>query len=147
MADGATESAGAAAGSGVDGAQSGPDVAQAYRRAHDGEEEAGSRSLGRHMEMQSEKLNEIDIWLFFDGPAHQSGRPQLTFGVRGSMGMEVTVYGATRNLHSGHYGNWTPDTGSILAHLLASMKSEDGDVLVKGWYDTAALLTMPPGVS
>ena len=103
----------------------------------DGEEEAGSRNLGRYMEMQSEKLNNIDIWLFFDGPAHQSGRPQLTFGVRGSMGMEVTVYGATRNLHSGHYGNWTPDTGSILAHLLASMKNEDGDVLVKGWYDTA----------
>ena len=103
----------------------------------DGEEEAGSRNLGRYMEMRAEKLDEIDIWLFFDGPAHQSGRPQLTFGVRGSMGMEVTVYGATRNLHSGHYGNWTPDTGSILAHLLASMKDEDGNVLVDGWYDTA----------
>ena len=103
----------------------------------DGEDEAGSRNLGRYMEMQSEKLDDIDIWLFFDGPAHQSGRPQLTFGVRGSMGMEVTVYGATRNLHSGHYGNWTPDTGSILAHLLASMKDEAGNVLVEGWYDTA----------
>ena len=103
----------------------------------DGEEEAGSRNLGRYMELRAEKLDEIDIWLFFDGPAHQSGRPQLTFGVRGSMGMEVTVYGATRNLHSGHYGNWTPDTGSILAHLLASMKDEDGNVLVQGWYDTA----------
>ena len=103
----------------------------------DGEEEAGSRNLGRYLEMQGDKLDDIDIWLFFDGPAHQSGRPQLTFGVRGSMGMEVTVYGATRNLHSGHYGNWTPDTGSILAHLLASMKDEDGNVLVEGWYDTA----------
>ena len=103
----------------------------------DGEEETGSRNLGRYMEMRAEALEEIDIWLFFDGPAHQSGRPQLTFGVRGSMGMEITVYGATRNLHSGHYGNWTPDTGSILAHLLASMKDRDGRVLVEGWYDTA----------
>jgi len=89
------------------------------------------------MEMKADELGEVDIWLFCDGPAHQSGRPQLTFGVRGAMGMEVTVYGATRNLHSGHYGNWTPDTGSILAHLLASMKDEDGNVLVEGWYDTA----------
>ena len=103
----------------------------------DGEEEAGSRNLGRYMEMRAEKLDEVDIWLFCDGPAHQSGRPQLTFGVRGAMGMEVTVYGATRNLHSGHYGNWTPDTGSILAHLLATMKDADGNVLVEGWYDTA----------
>jgi len=103
----------------------------------DGEEEAGSRHLGQYMDMASETVDDIDIWLFFDGPAHQSGRPQLTFGVRGSMGMEVTVYGATRNLHSGHYGNWAPDTGSILAHLLASMKDPEGRVLVDGWYDTA----------
>jgi len=119
----------------------------------DGEEEAGSRNLGQYMDMQADRLSEIDVWLFFDGPAHQSGRPQLTFGVRGSMGMEVTVYGATRNLHSGHYGNWAPDTGNILARLLATMKDEEGRVLIDGWYDTveplgteeqAALEAMPP---
>ena len=118
----------------------------------DGEEEAGSRNLGQYMEMASEVLDEIDIWLFFDGPAHASGRPQITYGVRGASGMEVTVYGATRNLHSGHYGNWAPDTGNVLAHLLASMKDEKGNVLIDGWYDTfdpigaeerAALEAMP----
>lgn len=118
----------------------------------DGEEEAGSRNLGRYMEMASATVDDIDIWLFFDGPAHASGRPQVTFGVRGSVGMEVTVYGATRNLHSGHYGNWAPDTGNVLARLLASMKDDDGHVLVEGWYDTvdaigeeeqAALEAMP----
>lgn len=119
----------------------------------DGEEEAGSEHLGEYMEMRADRLADVDVWLFFDGPAHQSGRPQLTFGVRGAMGMEVTVYGATRNLHSGHYGNWTPDTGSVLARLLASMKDDTGRVLVDGWYDTveslgaeerAALEAMPP---
>jgi len=118
----------------------------------DGEEEAGSRNLATYMEMASDILDEIDIWLFFDGPAHPSGRPQVTFGVRGSFGMEVTVYGATRNLHSGHYGNWAPDTGNVLAHLLTSMKDGQGNVLVDGWYDTfdpigseerAALEAMP----
>lgn len=107
----------------------------------DGEEEAGSWHLEEYMEMAADQIDDIDVWLFFDGPAHQSGRPQLTFGVRGAMGMEVTVYGATRNLHSGHYGNWAPDTGNILAHLLASMKdAETGEVLVEGWYDTATPL-------
>jgi acetylornithine deacetylase/succinyl-diaminopimelate desuccinylase-like protein len=118
----------------------------------DGEEEAGSPNLARYMEENRALLDPIDIWLFFDGPAHQSGRPQITFGVRGAMGMEVTVYGATRNLHSGHYGNWAPDTGNILARLLASMKDDEGRVLVDGWYDTddpvgeeerAALAAMP----
>jgi acetylornithine deacetylase/succinyl-diaminopimelate desuccinylase-like protein len=118
----------------------------------DGEEEAGSRNLREYMEMSEDVIGDIDIWLFFDGPAHASGRPQLTFGVRGASGMEVTVYGATRNLHSGHYGNWAPDTGNVLARLLASMKGDDGRVLIEGWYDTfdpigpeerAALEAMP----
>lgn len=103
----------------------------------DGEEEAGSPNLGEYMERYRDRIAPIDIWLFFDGPVHQSGRPQITFGVRGSMGLEVTVYGATRELHSGHYGNWAPDTPQILARLLASMKDEDGRVLVDGWYDSA----------
>jgi len=103
----------------------------------DGEEEAGSPHLGEYMERYRDLIAPIDIWLFFDGPVHQSGRPQLTFGVRGAMGMEVTVYGATRNLHSGHYGNWAPDTPQVLARLLASMKDEHGKVLVEGWYDSA----------
>ncbi|MDE0898926.1 MAG: M20/M25/M40 family metallo-hydrolase [Longimicrobiales bacterium] len=103
----------------------------------DGEEEAGSRNLATYMEMEAEVLDKVDIWLFFDGPAHASGRPQVVFGVRGSFGMEVTVYGATRNLHSGHYGNWAPDTGNILSRLLTSMKDDEGNVLVDGWYDGA----------
>jgi len=102
----------------------------------DGEEEAGSRNLGQYMGMEHEILDKVDIWLFFDGPAHASGRPQIVYGVRGAAGMEVTVYGALRNLHSGHYGNWAPDTGNVLAHLLASMKDKDGNVLIEGWYDT-----------
>lgn len=33
--------------------------------------------------------------------------------------------------------NWAPDTPSLLARLLASMKDDDGQVLVDGWYDSA----------
>ena len=104
----------------------------------DGEEEAGSPHLGEYLTRYRDRVDPIDIWLFFDGPVHQSGRPQITFGVRGAMGLEVTVYGATRELHSGHYGNWAPDTPQILARLLASMKDDNGKVLIEGWYESAA---------
>ena len=103
----------------------------------DGEEEAGSPHLGEYLTRYRGRVSPIDIWLFFDGPVHQSGRPQITFGVRGAMGLEVTVYGATRELHSGHYGNWAPDTPLVLARLLASMKDDQGKVLIAGWYDSA----------
>jgi acetylornithine deacetylase/succinyl-diaminopimelate desuccinylase-like protein len=102
----------------------------------EGEEEAGSDHLGLYLERYRDRIDDIDVWLFFDGPAHQSGRPQLTFGVRGVTGMEVTVYGSARSLHSGHYGNWAPVPGQMLAELLASMKDPSGHVVVEGFYDT-----------
>jgi acetylornithine deacetylase/succinyl-diaminopimelate desuccinylase-like protein len=46
------------------------------------------------------------------------------------------VYGPSRSLHSGHYGNWAPVPGQMLASLLASMKGDDGTVLVDGFYNT-----------
>ncbi len=119
----------------------------------EGEEEAGSVHLGRYLDRYRDRLASIDIWLFFDGPVHQSGRPLLTFGVRGVTGMEVVVYGPSHSLHSGHYGNWSPVPGQMLAHLLASMKDEGGTVLVDGFYDTVepigpaereALANLPP---
>ncbi len=102
----------------------------------EGEEEAGSDHLGEYLDRYRDRIDDIDVWLFFDGPAHQSGRPQLTFGVRGVTGMEVTLFGPVRPLHSGHYGNWAPVPGQMLAQLLASMKDEKGKVLIDGFYDT-----------
>ncbi len=102
----------------------------------EGEEEAGSTNLGRYLEAYRELLDEIDVWLLFDGPVHQSGRPLLSFGVRGVTGMEITVYGPIRPLHSGHYGSWVPVPGQMLANLLATMKNDEGTVMVEGFYDT-----------
>jgi acetylornithine deacetylase/succinyl-diaminopimelate desuccinylase-like protein len=102
----------------------------------EGEEEAGSprlvEILSRHRELLA-----ADAWVICDGPVHQSGRKQVVFGVRGDTNVEVTVYGPKRPLHSGHYGNWAPNPGMILARLLASMKDDRGRVTIKGWYDDA----------
>jgi len=107
----------------------------------EGEEEAGSTNLKAHLSNHRDILEDIDIWLFCDGPMHQSRQPQLVFGVRGVTGMEITVYGAARSLHSGHYGNWAPVPGQIIANLISSMKDANGKVLVNGFYDTVEPLS------
>ena len=106
----------------------------------EGEEEMGSPHLAEYLRRYGERYADVDVWLFCDGPVHQSRRAQLVFGVRGVTGLEVTVYGATRSLHSGHYGNWAPVPGFLLADLLATMKDETGRVLIDGFYDTVAPL-------
>ena len=60
--------------------------------------------------------------MIIDGPAHPSARPQVVLGVRGVVGINVTVHGPLRPLHSGHYANWSPNPGMMLSKLLASMK-------------------------
>jgi acetylornithine deacetylase/succinyl-diaminopimelate desuccinylase-like protein len=105
----------------------------------DGEEEAGSPHLGDIVSRNAALLG-ADVWLCADGPVDQSRRQQLYFGVRGIVKVDITVYGANRALHSGHYGNWSPNPAMRLAKLLASMKDDNGRVLVEGFYDGAAPL-------
>lgn len=100
----------------------------------EGEEEAGSPHLGEIIDLHKDLLA-ADAWIICDGPVHQSGRKQAVFGVRGDVNVDVTVYGAKRPLHSGHYGNWAPNPAMTLSRLLASMKDADGRVTIAGWYD------------
>jgi acetylornithine deacetylase/succinyl-diaminopimelate desuccinylase-like protein len=105
----------------------------------DGEEEAGSPHLGDIVTRNAGLLG-ADVWICADGPVHQSRRQQLYFGVRGIVKVDITVYGANRALHSGHYGNWSPNPAMRLAKLLAGMKDDSGRVLIEGFYDGAAPL-------
>ncbi len=118
---------------------SGTEIRQNFVFLFEGEEEAGSPNLRRYL-AENAGILEADIWIIADGPLHQSRMPQLIYGVRGVVGMQMTVYGAERYLHSGHYGNWAPNPAMELAQLLASMKDEDGNVLVRGYYDSVEAL-------
>src|SRR4029077_17163442 len=93
----------------------------------EGEEEAGSTNLERTLELNKNLLGG-DLLITADGPVHQSGRQLVFFGNRGDIGLDITVYGPVRALHSGHYGNWAPNPAMELSRLLASMKDADGRV-------------------
>jgi acetylornithine deacetylase/succinyl-diaminopimelate desuccinylase-like protein len=100
----------------------------------EGEEEAGSPHL-RDMLRAHRELLSADLWLFCDGPVHQSRQWQLSYGVRGSYGFNLTVYGPNRPLHSGHYGNWAPNPIVGLMSLLGTMRDDRGNILIKGYQD------------
>jgi acetylornithine deacetylase/succinyl-diaminopimelate desuccinylase-like protein len=106
----------------------------------DGEEERGSPTIATIIEENTD-LFDADLLLFCDGPMHQSRQAQIVFGVRGSTTVDITTYGATRPLHSGHYGNWAPNPVMQLTYLLTSMRDESGRILVDKYYDDVVPLS------
>lgn len=100
----------------------------------EGEEEAGSPHLEEILEKHKDKLKS-DLWIVCDGPVHQSSKKQVVFGVRGDVNMELKIYASKRPLHSGHYGNWAPNPAMQMVKLLATMKDDNGKVLIKKFYE------------
>jgi len=100
----------------------------------EGEEEASSPHLAQIITKYKDLLAG-DVWLICDGPVHQSRRQQVVFGARGITTIDITLYGPNHELHSGHYGNWAPNPAMALARLLASMKDDDGRVLIDHFYE------------
>jgi len=97
----------------------------------DGEEERGSPHIAEILHSNRDLLA-ADLWVFCDGPMHQTRLPQVVYGVRGVTSVHMTAYGAAVGLHSGHYGNWAPDPGMQLARLITSMRDADGNILIDG---------------
>jgi acetylornithine deacetylase/succinyl-diaminopimelate desuccinylase-like protein len=100
----------------------------------EGEEEAGSSHLPDAIQKYAPTL-QADAWLLCDGPIHQTRRMQVYFGARGVTGMEMTVYGPMRPLHSGHYGNWAPNPAVLISELIASMRDRNAHITIQGYYD------------
>lgn len=99
----------------------------------DGEEESGSPNIREILTTHADLLKS-DLWIIADGPVHMSGQKLVQFGVRGTVNVGLTVYGPKRPLHSGHYGNWAPNPAQVLVNLLASMKDDQGRVLIQDFY-------------
>ena len=100
----------------------------------DSHEEGGPPTLGDVVKRNAGLLA-ADAIIMLDGPMHISNRPTVVYGHRGGAGFELTVFGARTELHSGHYGNYSPNPAQLLASLLSTFKDDCGRVTVEGFYD------------
>ena len=100
----------------------------------EGEEESGSPSLGTFAAQHKEMLA-ADLVYISDGGLHPSGRPVISLGNRGMLGLRLVAQGADRDNHSGNKGGVAPNPVWMLVHLLATMVDRSGRVLIDGFYD------------
>jgi acetylornithine deacetylase/succinyl-diaminopimelate desuccinylase-like protein len=105
----------------------------------EGEEEIGSRNLEPFLTANRAMLG-ADAVLSADGAMWRSDEPSVTIACRGMAGLEFTLTGAGRSLHSGRYGGAIPNALHAMAELVASLHSPDGRVAVEGFYDGVTAL-------
>ena len=100
----------------------------------DFKEELGSPNLPLAV-LDNKELLKADNLVVFDGPQHRSNQTTLSFGARGIATAQLTTYGPIVPQHNGHFGNYVPSPALRLSRLLASMKIEDGKVIIPEFYD------------
>ena len=106
----------------------------------EGEEEIGSPNLPGFLERERERLR-ADAVLCADGGFYLPQKPDITIGSRGICAMQIDVQGPKGDLHSGAYGGAIQNPIHALAAILASLRSPEGKILVKGFYDGVRPLT------
>lgn len=106
----------------------------------EGEEEAGSPHLAQILSQYSALL-QSDLWVICDGPTNQNGQPQLVFGSRGVVTVQITTFGPNRPLHSGHYGNWAPNPIVELVHVISRLRTTGAEITIPNFYYPVRPLT------
>ncbi len=107
----------------------------------EGEEEVGSEHLGIFVKENKEKLA-ADLILISDTSIIANDIPSVETGLRGLTYMEVEVTGPNRDLHSGVYGGAVANPINILCQMIASLHDEKGKIMVKGFYEKVAELSL-----
>jgi acetylornithine deacetylase/succinyl-diaminopimelate desuccinylase-like protein len=100
----------------------------------EGEEEIGSRHLEAFV-AEHRALLAADVMISADGAMWRIDEPSLTVANRGLAGLELTLRGAAKDLHSGRHGGSVANPLHAIAQLIASLHDPDGRVAVAGFYD------------
>jgi cysteinylglycine-S-conjugate dipeptidase len=106
----------------------------------EGEEEAGSGSLGDFLRKHREML-QADAIVLTDTGNLETGLPSITTALRGIVIVNVEVKGLKQPVHSGMWGGPVPDPATALAKILARLVNDDGTIAIPGIYDNVKPLS------
>jgi acetylornithine deacetylase/succinyl-diaminopimelate desuccinylase-like protein len=104
----------------------------------EGEEESGSTSLPTFLRRHRDELA-ADVAVMSDSPMATPDRPAITYAMRGSLSLTLTVRGPNRDLHSGLFGGAVHNPLQALSEIVSSMH-RNGRVAIEGFYDDVRAL-------
>lgn len=106
----------------------------------EGEEEVGSKHLEDVVQAHRHRLT-ADFVMSADGAMWRSDVASINISSRGSCGLEFTLTGPGKDLHSGRHGGAIMNPLVGMARLVASLHEPSGRVAAEGFYDTVQELS------
>ncbi|MCJ7624099.1 MAG: dipeptidase [Anaerolineaceae bacterium] len=100
----------------------------------EGQEEIASPQLAGFI-ARHRNLFACDMVFSADSTQWSEDQPSLLLSWKGICGVQIDVSAASSDLHSGIYGGAVQNPANALAHILDSMRSPEGKILVEGFYD------------
>lgn len=110
----------------------------------EGEEEVGSPNLEPFLAAHRDELA-ADVAIISDTNMWDIETPAVTTRLRGMAYVEVRVFGASRDLHSGLYGGSAINPLNVLTRVLGGLHDAAGRVQVPGFYN--GVVKTPAGLA
>lgn len=95
-------------------------------------EEVASPGL-RELCEENRDLFAADLLIASDGPRLSAERPTLFLGARGCLNFDLSIHARQGGNHSGNWGGLISNPGIQLAHAIASIVSETGQIRIPDW--------------
>jgi len=103
----------------------------------EGEEESTSVNLPGWLAANRDRLT-AEAVVISDTGFFEGNIPAITTSLRGMLYAQIDVTGSPVDLHSGGFGGAVQNPANALARIITALKSDDGTVLVPGFYDDVA---------
>jgi acetylornithine deacetylase/succinyl-diaminopimelate desuccinylase-like protein len=107
----------------------------------EGQEEIGSPELPEFIAKYRKKFS-CDMIFSADGLQWTEDEPNIVLGLKGLLGVEIKLTGPKVDQHSGLHGGAIANPLMALSQLVASMKDQDGKILIDNFYDDVVELTL-----
>jgi acetylornithine deacetylase/succinyl-diaminopimelate desuccinylase-like protein len=106
----------------------------------EGDEETSSENMNTFVTANRDQL-QCDVAVICDGSMSNREQPDMAYGLRGVVSMELEIFGPKQDLHSGHFGGTVHNPIQALAEIITQLHNPDGSVAVPGFYDDVAPLS------